>query len=71
MPSEGETTLFSRSTTEQSRDSKFLHVQKFCWFNFRGPTPTAKLSKNKARAKISGNTVPSVDDSIHSNSCWI
>ena len=35
----------------------YFCVQKFCWFNFCGPTPTAKLSENKPRAKFSGNTV--------------
>ena len=37
--------------------SKFLRAQKFCVLNLRGPTPTAKLSKNIPRAKISGSTV--------------
>ena len=55
MPSDGETTLFSRSTTTGRSDR--LEIPKFRWFNFRGPTPTAKLSENKARAKISENTV--------------
>ena len=39
------------------KHSKFSRVQKFREFNFRDPTPTAKLRENKAHAKISGNTV--------------
>ena len=37
----------------------FACAENFCALNFRGPTPTGKLSKNKTRAKISGSTVQS------------
>ena len=36
---------------------KFSREQKIRALNFRGATPTAKLSENKTRAKISGSTV--------------
>ena len=36
---------------------QFLHMQKFCEFNFCDPTPIVKLCKNKTHTKILGHTV--------------
>ena len=41
------------------RDQNFRVYRKFRVLNLRGSTPTAKLSENKTRAKISGSTVVS------------